>query len=239
VRDSSERRERVIEELADAVAAVRRPHPVRVAVDGVGVAGKTVLADEMVVPLERRGRHVIRAGIDGFHRPRRERYRLGADSPEGYLRDSFDHAAVIKSILAPLGPGGSLEYRTAAFDFRTDAPVRSETRAAPSDAILLFDGIFLLGPELRGHWDFAIFVRAGFETTLERALLRDLPLFGSEEAVRRRYRDRYIPGETLYLERCRPRELADVVVDNDDPAAPSLEWRRPSRAALDPDDSPR
>ena len=61
--------------------------------------------------------------------------------------------------------------------------------------------------------------------TLARALERDLSLFGSERAVRERYESRYIPGERFYLERCRPRERADAVVRNDEPANPVLEWR--------------
>lgn len=232
----SDRRDLVIDALADAVSALRRPHPVRVAVDGVSVAGKTILADELVAPIERRGRTVIRTGIDGFHRPSRERYRLGRDSPEGYLRDSFDRRAVIESILEPLGPHGDLEYREAVFDFRTDSPVAAATRVAASDAVLVFDGVFLLVPELRGFWDFAIFVHADFETTLARALSRDLPLFGSETEIRRRYRVRYIPGERLYLGRHRPQERADVVVLNDDPDAPSLVWRPREGDSLDPGD---
>jgi len=48
---------------------------VRTAIDGPDAAGKTTLADELAVALRERGRDVIRASIDGFHRPRRERYR--------------------------------------------------------------------------------------------------------------------------------------------------------------------
>jgi uridine kinase len=69
-------------------------------------------------------------------------------------------------------------------------------------------------------------VDAGFEVTLARALERDVQLFGSERAVRERYESRYIPGERLYLERCRPREHADAVVLNDEPANPGLVWRQ-------------
>jgi uridine kinase len=75
--------------LVSSVEAIRLPHPIRVAVDGPDAAGKTVLADELGEALVARGRAVIRASVDGFHRPR-ERYRRGPDSPEGYYEDSFD-----------------------------------------------------------------------------------------------------------------------------------------------------
>src|SRR5262245_16501194 len=112
-----------IEELAERIAAVTRPHPVRVAIDGVDGVGKTTLADELVEPLRRHGRAVIRASIDGFHNPRSIRYKLGRTSPEGYFRDSFNYSALTTDLLTPLGPGGSRIYRSAVFDYRMDSEV--------------------------------------------------------------------------------------------------------------------
>src|SRR5262245_44831250 len=87
--------------LADLVAAVRVPHTVRVAIDGVDAAGKTTLAGELDPLLVERGRPVIRASVDGFHRPRSERHRLGPTSPEGYYRDAFDYDALRRELLDP------------------------------------------------------------------------------------------------------------------------------------------
>ena len=216
-------------ELARAIDATERGHPIRVAIDGVGASGKTVLADGLADSLVGLGRTVIRASIDGFHRPRAVRYARGSTSPEGYLDDSFDYNAVRSCLLVPLGPGGNLRYRTAVFDFRSESPVDSPERTADPNAVLLFDGVFILRREFREVWDFSIFVDAGFDVTLTRALERDLSLFGSRRAVRERYERRYIPGERLYLKRCRPREHADVLVRNDEPANPALEWKHRSR----------
>lgn len=218
-------RRALVSELATAIADLEIGHPVRAAVDGVGAAGKTVLADEISEELERLGRDVIRAGVDGFHRPREVRYRLGPLSPRGYYQDSFDYTAVMSCLLLPLGPGGSLRYRIATYDFRADAPVDAPERVAPPDAVLLFDGVFLLRPELRMHWDFRIFVDTSFEITLKRAMGRDTDLFGTPDGVRERYLRRYIPGEKLYLREASPRDHADVVVENDDPLNPALIWR--------------
>ena len=219
------KRDVLLAKLTRAIAATTRDHPVRVAIDGVGASGKTVLADELAGALESLGRDVIRASIDGFHRPRSERHARGGLSPEGYLDDSFDYEAVKSYLLAPLGPGGDRRYRTAVFDFRTESPVERRQENAEPDSVLLFDGIFLLREELREHWDCSIFVDAGFDVTLARGLRRDLALFGSEEAVRERYERRYIPGETMYLERHRPLDHADAIVRNDDPADAGLEWK--------------
>jgi uridine kinase len=218
-------RESCIHELARAVDAIDLPHPVRVAIDGVGASGKTVLADELGAELTLMGRAVIRASVDGFHNPPEVRHARGSTSPEGYLNDSFDYRALVSCLLDPLGPGGDLKYRTAVYDFRNGSVVESDVSEADPRSILLFDGVFILRSELQGMWDFSVFVDVRFDVTLERALARDLTLFGSEDAVRERYLLRYIPGESLYLDRHRPRERAVVVVDNNDPADARLRWR--------------
>ena len=213
----------LIEHLAGSIESVRRPHPLRVCLDGPDAAGKTTLADELAFVLRGRGHEVIRASIDGFHRPRAERYRRGENSAEGYYEDSFDYAVLCSVLLDPLGPDGSRSYRRAVFDFREDAPLLCPTTVASEDAILVFDGVFLLRPELVEVWDFRIFVSVESDECLRRALERDTALFGSRQEVERRYRNRYIHGQRLYFAAARPAEVADAIVGNDDPVRPTLE----------------
>lgn len=214
------KRAALLRDLAARIVAVARPRPTRVAIDGVDGAGKTTLADELAPAVERLGRPVVRASIDGFHRPAAMRRRRGSVSPAGYLHDSFDHPALLDALLRPLGPGGSLALRRAVFDFRTDRRVDPPLEHAGPDAVLLFDGVFLLRPELRDDFDFSIFVRTCFDVTVERAVRRDARLFGSPEEARRLYEEPYVPGQRLYLATVRPERWASVVLDNDDPARP-------------------
>jgi len=91
--------------------------------------------------------------------------------------------------------------------------------------VLLFDGVFLLRPELVDYWELRIFVSVAFEEALERARSRDRALFGSIAEVERRYRERYIPAQQLYLAEADPLQHADIVVYNDEPQHPSWEGR--------------
>jgi len=215
-------RGRCLEALARLILRVERPHPVRVAVDGPDAAGKTILADDLAPLLERSGRPVIRASVDGFHRPRAERFRRGPESPQGYFLDSFDYAALRAALLDPLGPGGDRVYRLRVFDFRTDEPVTEPAETAPANAILVLDGVFLLRRELIDLWDFSVFVAVPFAETQRRAAIRDAEFLGGDEAVRHRYAVRYVPGQQLYFGRDHPREKADVVLDNQDPDRPNF-----------------
>lgn len=216
----------VLDLLAAAIESVTSAHPARIAVDGPDAAGKTTLADELAVVLRARGREVIRTSIDSFHRPRAQRYRRGQYSPEGCYHDTFDYQALRRVLLDPLGPGGDRRYQPAVFDHRTDNAVCAPATTASADAVLLFDGVFLLRPELADVWDLRVFVTVTAEETLRRALGRDLALLGSAAEVRRRYRERYLPAQQLYTAEARPDEHADIVVHNDWPQHPSWEVRR-------------
>lgn len=211
------KRSQLLDHLVSRIIQIQKPHPVRVAIDGPDAAGKTTLAQELVAPIQAHGRPVIRASVDGFHNPARVRHKRGSTSPEGYYQDSFNYRALTELLLTPLGPAGSRQYHSAIYDYRTDSEAQIPLRIAEVNAVLLFDGVFLLRSGLSAYWDFTIFVAADFEMTGARAEQRDAHLFGSVEEVRKRYKLRYIPGQRLYYEECRPRERADVVIDNNDP----------------------
>ena len=208
-------------QLATIILGRALLHPTRVGIDGVDAAGKTALANELEAILKSGTREVIRASIDGFHNPKAIRRR--DDSPEGYFRCSFNYPALVDNLLMPLGPSGSRLFRRATFDFRTDSAVNLAQERATPDAILLFDGAFLLRGELRSHWDISIFVDADFETTIARAQVRDRELFGDAAAVRQRYESRYVPGQRIYLEREQPCDHADIIVFNNDFGNPRME----------------
>jgi len=218
-------RSSLIRELAALIAAVKHTHPLRVAIDGIDASGKTMLADELVAPIQEFGRPVIRASVDGFLNPRAFRYRLGVDSPEGYYRDSFNYESVLKYLLLPLGPDGSLSYRTSAYDSRLDVPLSEPLKTAPLDAVLLVDGVFLLRPELRSYWDCSVFVEVAFDRAVPRAVERDSSQMDSpidQSAIRLKYQKRYISGQHLYLESVKPKTYADIILDNNDLAHPIL-----------------
>ncbi len=211
----------MLDNLADRISGIHRTHPVRVAIDGPTAAGKTTLADELVGPLEARGRAVLRASIDGFHHPRSHRYRNGADY-RAYYHDSFDYLAIRRYILEPLGPRGGRCYVPAVFDFRTDSPVTHRPCEAPADAVLLFDGVMLFREELRDYWDYRLFVQIDTHTAAERTARRDAERQGGASKARDAYLGRYMPGQQHYVREAQPHRQADAVVVNDHPDQPAL-----------------
>ncbi|NUR73014.1 MAG: uridylate kinase [Hamadaea sp.] len=215
-------RTELLSRLTEAITTVRAAHPTRVAVDGPPAAGKTTLADELAAILREQGREVIRATIDDFLFPRVRRYPRGEFSAEGCYFDAHDYQALHRVLLDPLGPGGDRRFRTAVYDHAEDAVVAPPVQTAAADAVLLFDGVFLLRPELIDRWDVRVFVSTTLDKTVERALIRER-LASSRTAIERRWRERYIPAQQLYSATAHPTRYADFVVHNDEPHRPGWE----------------
>lgn len=222
------RRTEVLGELTELILDVRRPHPVRVAVDGCSAAGKTTLADEIADVLqERTDREVIRVGIDYFKKAPELRKAYPPASPESYYRDSWDNEAIRDRLLLPLGPGGDRRYTAGVRDLSAGVALGEPMRvaSATATAIVVADGAFLQRPELRDHWDLRLYVHVGFGTVLQRGIARDQAWMDSADAARARYESRYIPGERLYVAEVDPRARADVVIDNEDVDNPVIVGR--------------
>lgn len=177
------------------------------AVDGIDGAGKTWFADALAERFDRKGHAVARASIDGFHRPREERYARGRDSAEGYYRDSFDYDIFRRYLIEPFKLGGSTGFVPAMFDYRADAPLELRWETAGPDSTLIVDGVFLNRPELNGLWNYSIWLDVSADVAEARLIARDGP--GSHE--------RYRGGQELYIAEADPRSTATAIIDNTDP----------------------
>jgi uridine kinase len=101
------------------------------------------------------------------------------------------------------------------------------TRSSLLDRLAdLIVSVFLCRPELNDLWDVRVFVDVDPEESVRRGILRDQAWMGSEEEARRRYLQRYLPGEQLYLRAVQPLGYADAIVDNHDPVHPRLMLRQ-------------
>jgi uridine kinase len=127
-------------------------------------------------------------------------------------------------LLDPLGPGGDRRFRYAVYDRTADTVMSPPVMTAPADAVLVFDGVFLMRPELIERWDLRIFVSTALEKTVDRAAIRERRV-SSRAEIERRWRERYIPSQQLYLATARPTDHVDVIVHNDEPQQPAWEAR--------------
>ena len=206
---SHERREFLDGLCAEFLANYARGRTI-IAVDGIDGAGKTRFADDLAERMSRVPHAAFRASMDGFHRPREQRYLRGRDSPLGYYEDSFDYDVFRRVLVEPFRMAGSAGFVTAAYDVARDTQVELEWKTGPQDATLIVDGVFLNRPELRGLWSWSIWLEVPVELADARLTARD------GRGLSARYRG----GHELYLAQAQPRTAASLIVDNSDPDRP-------------------
>ena len=215
----SSAREKLLRLVASEIEILLDSSIVRVGIDGVDGAGKTWFANELAERIE--AAPVIRASVDSFHNPRAVRYARGKDSPEGFFEDSFNYELLKEVLLNPLGPGGSRQFRSRAFDYGTDERIDAHVEVAPIPSVLLFDGIFVYRPELRDYWDYSVFLHVSTEESVRRCNARagglDAP-DDPEDPIHRRY----VRGQEIYLRRCEPTSFATRVVINEKLESPRI-----------------
>jgi uridine kinase len=221
-------RSAMLDRLARAATQIRHGKPTLVGIDGRSAAGKTTLADELAERVAALGRPVLRSSIDDFHPPG-HKYRSAERryTPASYYAEGFDYAAFRRCVLEPLRPGGSRRCRLTLWDSFHDTPFPEQWTEAPSDVVAVIDGAFILRPDLRPLWDFTIWVQVDWETMVARAANRDVAWVGSADLVIERYRSFWIPTHTLYEAEVEPAQLADALVNNEDPQHPVLDLRQP------------
>lgn len=205
-------RSALVAEVARRVPVMRGDDCVRVGVDGVDGAGKTVFAAELAEALAALGRAVEQVSADDWHHVRARRYARGRQSPRGFWEDSFDYERLRSEVLEPLGPGGSRWFRRRGHDLHCDVVLYGPLEVAPPGAVVVVDGLFLQRAELDGCFDFVVWLDVPFEETARRMAVRDSSSPDPGHPSMRRYVD----AQRTYFREREPWVRADLVVDNAD-----------------------
>lgn len=201
---ASPERAELLQLLARELDAMGRER-LRVAIDGRTAAGKTSFGHELAEAMAALGRPVLRASLDDFKRPWRERHLYDRESGEGYYRNAFDYDAVRRLLIDPMAGDGFCAL--CAIDPRTQVDHSADKTPAAANAVLIVDGVFAFRPELDGCWDLRIWLEVAAAESVGRGLARD----GGDGTV---LRDRYVVSEDIYIDEVDPIARADVVIDN-------------------------
>jgi uridine kinase len=163
-----------------------------IAVDGVNATSE--FADALAARLGKGSHAVFRASMSRFSKPKAERDARGLDRADGEYNGAFDYELLRRVLIEPFKLGGSAGFVTAAFDSDRDAPILMQWKTAPQDATLIVDGPFLNRPELRGLWNFSVWLDES----------GDVPA-----------------AQKLYVAEANPRSRASAIVGYGDPEHPT------------------
>jgi len=204
----------VIAATVDEILHNYRRGRIAIGVDGRTASGKSTFADDLAHEFGRRGFATARASLDDFLKPAEQRYARGRFSPEGYYDDAYAYDVFRRVLIEPFRLGGSAAFVTAAYDRVREVQLEPKWRTGPEDLFLIVDGGFLDRPELKGVWNYTIWLDADDAVRAERLQQRDGIAPGSDLARR------YEGAHAIYEKDAKPRQAAIAIIDNTDPEHP-------------------
>ena len=209
----------LVEEIAKRILNLGQGR-LLVGIDGFTAAGKTSFGQELAEWISVAGRPVLRATLDDFKKPWRDRHLYDRESGEGYYRNAYDYEAVKRLLLEPCRSSGATSCVLCSIDPLTQRDHSSEATPLLADAVLIVDGVFAFRPEINEYWDFRIWLQVDAELSVRRGAERDQNWARSEaESI---HRDRYLVAEGIYLQEVDPLRMMDVVIDNSAFARPQI-----------------
>jgi uridine kinase len=172
-----------------------------IGIDGHGGSGKSTLAGLLA---ERLQAEVIRT--DDF---------AGWDNPENWW------PLVIERVFEPIKNGAkTLSYpRSKWWETHEPEPVVDQ----PVTSIMILEGVTALRNEFRPYLAFGIFVNAPRDICLQRGFERDKGQDGKSDEEIRHMWEQWYEKETFYIDREKPQDAADMVLDGTKPFEGQIE----------------
>ncbi|HNY35959.1 MAG TPA: HAD hydrolase-like protein [Candidatus Pacearchaeota archaeon] len=182
-----------------------------VGISGIDTSGKTEFAEAFCQFLISKEFKVQVINLDDFHNPKAIRS-SGDNQVDNYYNKGFDIKTIVEKLLMPISKNSNFSIKLTLLNLHTDEYETEKDFSFDKDTIVIFEGVFLFREELSPYIDYKIFIDIPFEESKNRAVVRDVPIFGEE--IIKKYDEKYLPAQKKYLEEYPPIEVADIVIDN-------------------------
>ncbi len=182
-----------------------------VGITGIDLSGKTEFTNSLADYLSSHNHKVLVIHLDDFHYPRDYR-NSGADPVDNYWQRNFNIEFLIRDLLIPIRELKEHSINLTLLDLYSDKYEVQKQFSFDRDTVVLFEGVFLFRRELASYLDYKVFIDIPFEESRRRAVIRDIPIYGTD--ILKRYEEKYWPAQRKYLTEYPPLETADMVIDN-------------------------
>ena len=177
-----------------------------VAIDGLGGAGKSTLAQLLEEQLKTLGWSVAVVKHDDFFLP----YSQRENQTKKTIGSDFDWKRLRDQVLIPIREGQSAHYQR--YDWEED--VLAEWHTISASDVVLVEGVYTMRRELTDLYDLKIWVECPRAIRLARGIARD------GEKARTIWEQDWMPKEDYYIKTHLPRERADLFVNGATPYLP-------------------
>jgi uridine kinase len=203
---------RVVNAIARRRGAVAPDRTVLVGISGIDASGKGYLAAKIADRLQMEGLKVALIGADDWlNLPD---VCINRDNYAGHF---YEHAMrfgeMFERLIIPLKQKREISFTADCADAEAITCRKHRYDFCDIDIILL-EGIFLLKPAYRHHFDLTVWIDCSFEVALKRAIKRGQEGLPPAETIKA-FKTIYFPAQLIHLARDNPREAADYVFTND------------------------
>ena len=188
--------------------------PLIIGVSGAYTSGKTIFSNALVQYLQSHGRKVQLIHYDDFHHPFSTLHWTDAKDDEinTFYKNAFDDNKLIKEVLLPVKQYGVLKKDVDCVDLGSGQYSNKIRFDIDEKTIVILEGVLLFRQPLLNFLDYKVFLDISVDEMLRRGAIRDVPKFGDN--ILNLYKSRYIPVHDRHLDEDKPKEIADIVVDN-------------------------
>lgn len=197
----------------DILSGKKSDSPFIIGINGIDTSGKSRFAKNLKKYLEEREQKVQIIHLDDFHNPKEIRY-SGSNEMENYFFKSFNIEKLVYNLLKPIKRRKFLQEKFTLLNLKTNKYDIEKEYNIDKDTLVILEGVFIFRDEIEPSLDYKIFIEIPFELCKERALKRDVPLYGHE--IIKKYDIKYIPTQKYYLEKFPPEKHADIIIENSD-----------------------
>lgn len=205
-----------IDDLIERILACRADIPesrsLLVGLSGIDGSGKGYLAGQIEAHLAQRAVAAAILHLDGWLNLPEKRFCEAAPA-ENFYENAIRFDEFFAQLVMPLRDGRSVRL-VADFVEETASQYRREVYDFKNVGVIVVEGIFIFKPQYRELFDLAVWVDCSYPTALARAIERGQEGLSPAKTIRA-YETIYFPAQRLHLAEDKPRENADLILEND------------------------
>ncbi|SDX12600.1 uridine kinase [Marininema mesophilum] len=173
-------------------------------IDGLSRSGKTTLGKKLHQVLREKGIPVSVFHIDDYIVERKKRYHTGHEQWFEYYHLQWNVPWLREHFFRKLHESSS--FTLPLYDKSSDSHSQQNINL-PYHGIVIIEGVFLQRSEWRGFYDFVVYL----DCPREKRFARES---GSAQSRIGKFKERYWKAEEHYIEAGKPKNIADLVLNN-------------------------
>ncbi len=212
--------DKVTEVILAKRAVISEQRTLLVGISGIDGSGKGYVTLQIEARLAQRSITAANINVDGWLNLPDKRFNR-IDPAKHFYHNAIRFDEFFDQLVLPLQSKQSVNL-VADFTEETARTYRRHTYSFRNVDVVLVEGIFLFKRDYRKLFDLAVWVDCSSWTALARALDRKqegLP----PAATIRAYETIYFPAQKIHMDVDKPRESADLIIDNDPSLGRSLQ----------------